>query len=206
MTDWQKKWNERYSAAEYAFGEEPNEYFKAQIQPLTAGKALFAAEGEGRNAVFAATLGWDVSAFDISSEGKKKAMRLADKKGVSIDYHIGSLNNQTFAPTSFDLIVLVYAHFPATQKSVFHQQLSELLRPGGMVIFEAFGKNHLSYREKNEKVGGPRDLDSLFSTAELRHDFSDFEIIELLETEVALKEGIYHDGLGSVVRFVGKKR
>lgn len=75
MTDWLKKWNDRYRHSEYAFGEAPNEYCKAQIDKLPTGKAIFAAEGEGRNAVYAATLGWDVSAFDISIEGKKKSTK-----------------------------------------------------------------------------------------------------------------------------------
>lgn len=74
---WTERWNERYSTDEFAYGEEPNAYFKEQLDKLNAGAILFPAEGEGRNAVFAATRGWRVAAFDISTEGKKKALRLA---------------------------------------------------------------------------------------------------------------------------------
>ncbi|EMO25801.1 thiopurine S-methyltransferase domain protein [Leptospira interrogans serovar Bataviae str. HAI135] len=77
MSDpWTDRWNERYSKEEFAFGEQPNEYLKEQLEKLEIGKILFPAEGEGRNAVFAAKLGWNVSAFDISVEGKRKRFNL----------------------------------------------------------------------------------------------------------------------------------
>lgn len=204
-TDWLKKWNDRYSASEYAFGQEPNAYLKVQIEKLPTGKAIFAAEGEGRNAVFAASLGWQVSAFDISSEGRKKALQLAEKKGVSLDYRVGKLAELEFSPQSFDLVGLIYAHFGPT-KSKYHKQLDELLRPGGIVIFEAFSKSHIEYRKRNENVGGPRDLDTLYSVEEIKADFANYDVIELAEVEVELNEGSGHNGVGSVVRFVGRKK
>ncbi len=70
-----KRWDERYSNEEYAYGEQPNNYLKEQLEKLNVGALLFPAEGEGRNAVFAAKLGWKVSAYDISMEGKKKAIQ-----------------------------------------------------------------------------------------------------------------------------------
>lgn len=202
---WLKKWNDRYSKEEYAFGILPNEYLKEQLEKFKPGKILFGAEGEGRNAVFAAKLGWDVAAFDISIEGKTKALKLAESNGVTIDYRVGQLPDLNFEKEQFDAIGLIYAHFPAAIKSSYHKLLDSYLRPGGIVIFEAFGKNHLPYREQNEKIGGPRDLDTLFSTDEISADFEGFEIIELVEKEVELQEGLYHNGIGSVVRFVGRK-
>jgi hypothetical protein len=83
--------------------------------------------------------------------------------------------------------------------------LDKYLRKGGVIIFEAFSKNHLSYRLKNEKIGGPKDLESLFSINEIKSDFHNYEIMELHETEIELNEGLYHQGKGSVIRFVGKK-
>lgn len=76
---WINKWNDRYSKNGFAFGEAPNDYLKEQLEKLDTGTILFPAEGEGRNAVFAAKLGWTVSAFDISVEGKNKAILLAKK-------------------------------------------------------------------------------------------------------------------------------
>ncbi|MFA7274469.1 MAG: class I SAM-dependent methyltransferase [Crocinitomicaceae bacterium] len=203
---WLDRWNERYSNAEFAYGELPNEFLKAQLEQLPAGKILFAAEGEGRNSVFAAQMGWTVAAFDISSEGKKKAMQLAEKNGVTVDYQVGELQDLHFEPQQFDAIALIYAHFPAEIKSQLHQALDKMLRTGGTVIFEAFSKNNLAYVAKNEKVGGPRDLAILCSVEELQHDFPNYDIQQLAEVEIELNEGLYHNGTGSVVRFVGTKK
>ena len=104
-------WNQRYGALEYAYGEKPNEFIKEQLIRLPLGKALFPAEGEGRNAVFAATLGWQVSAFDISQAGREKAIALAKSKHVEIEYAVSNLEDVVFEPASFDALVLVFAHF-----------------------------------------------------------------------------------------------
>ncbi|AAN50203.1 class I SAM-dependent methyltransferase [Leptospira interrogans] len=207
MSDpWTDRWNERYNKEEFAFGEQPNEYLKEQLEKLKIGTILFPAEGEGRNAVFAAKLGWNVSAFDISIEGKKKAFRLAEANQVKIDYQVGELQTLDYRSEQFDAIALIYAHFPAEIKSYYHKTLSQYLRKDGLVILEAFSKKHIHYVLKNEKVGGPRELEMLFSIDEIKSDFENYEIIELEEKEIELKEGLFHNGNGSVIRFVGRKR
>jgi 2-polyprenyl-3-methyl-5-hydroxy-6-metoxy-1,4-benzoquinol methylase len=207
MTEsWIDRWNYRYSKDEFAYGEQPNNYLKEQLEKLNVGTILFPAEGEGRNAVFAAKLGWKVSAFDISDQGKKKALRLAETNNVTIDYHVGELQTVTYNNGQFDCMALIYAHFPADIKSAYHRTLDTYLRQGGIIIFEAFSKKHIGYISINEKIGGPRDSASLFSIAELKLDFANHEIIELVEKEVELNEGIFHNGKGSVIRFVGRKR
>lgn len=207
MTDpWTERWNERYRKAEYAYGKEPNEFLKEQLQLLKPGRILFPAEGEGRNAVHAARMGWKVSAFDISEEGQKKALALASQQGVTIDYQVGGFEAVQYSQNQFDAIAFIFAHFPADIKSRCHRTLQAYLRPGGTVIFEAFSKNHLKCNAANERVGGPRELDMLFSAEELMADFSGFEILELAEKVVALNEGPFHSGTGSVIRFVGRKR
>lgn len=203
---WTERWNERYSNEEFAYGEQPNNYLKEQVEKLQAGKILFPAEGEGRNAVFAARLGWTVSAFDISMEGQKKALRLAETNGVTIDYQVGELQALNYTAAEFDAIALIYAHFPAEIKSTYHHALDKYLRTGGLVIFEAFSKKHIDYLAKNESVGGPKDIAMLFSTDEIRSDFANYEIIELVEKEIELSEGQFHNGTGSVIRFVGRKK
>ncbi|HFK5571211.1 class I SAM-dependent methyltransferase [Elizabethkingia meningoseptica] len=77
-----------YGHEEYAYGKMPNEYLKEKLRDLKPGKILFPAEGEGRNAVYAAKSGWDVFCFDISANGCHKAKQLADEEGVTIDYSI----------------------------------------------------------------------------------------------------------------------
>ena len=203
---WTEKWDQRYAEEEFAYGEQPNNFLQQQLSLLKPGKILFPAEGEGRNAVFAAGLGWAVSAFDISIEGQKKALKLAEKKQVAIDYRVGELQELNYTAGQFDVIALIYAHFPANIKSLVHQTLDKYLNTGGLIIFEAFSKSHLNYLAKDEKMGGPRDIESLFSLEEIKRDFNNYEILELLETEIYLNEGPYHSGQGSVIRFVGRKK
>ena len=133
-------------------------------------------------------------------------MQLSQAHGVSLDYRIGELPNLQFPPQHFDVIALIYAHFPSAIKSLYHQLLDRYLKVGGTIIFEAFSKSHVAYRKRDEKVGGPIDLDILFSTEELQMDFHNYNILELVEREVELREGNGHIGLGSVIRFVGQKR
>ena len=203
---WTERWNDRYGKVEFAYGEQPNNFLKEQLEKLDPGTILFPAEGEGRNAVFAAKLGWTVSAFDISVEGKNKALRLAETNNVTIDYQVGELQTLNYNTEQFDAIALIYAHFPANIKSLYHKKLDKYLRNKGVVIFEAFSKRHIEYITRNEKVGGPKDIAMLFSIDELKLDFVNYEIIKLVEKEIELSEGLFHNGKGSVIRFVGRKK
>ena len=203
---WLELWETRYSKKEYAFGTDPNVFLKEKLEQLTPGTILFPAEGEGRNAVYAAKLGWKVYAFDISAEGKKKALYLAKANQVTLDYQVGELPYLQYDEEQFDVIASIYAHFPINIRSQYHKLLSKYLRKGGLLILEGFDKKHFDYRLKNPNVGGPTNMEGLFSVEELKSDFANFEIIELVEKEVNLKEGIYHEGIGHVVRFVAKKK
>ncbi|MEO6133347.1 MAG: class I SAM-dependent methyltransferase [Saprospiraceae bacterium] len=201
-----EKWDERYSQKEFAYGERPNDFLKEQLNKIPVGIILFPAEGEGRNAVYAAALGWKVFAFDQSMEGKKKASQLADKHQVDINYEVGEFQSLTYQVNQFDALALIYAHFPADKKSEYHKILTTYLRTGGILIFEAFSKRHLEYNSIDERVGGPKEIGMLFSMDEIKSDFENFEIIELAEQEIELNEGLYHNGKGSVIRFVGRKK
>ncbi|MCC9016262.1 MULTISPECIES: bifunctional 2-polyprenyl-6-hydroxyphenol methylase/3-demethylubiquinol 3-O-methyltransferase UbiG [Flavobacterium] len=203
---WTERWNDRYSAEEFAYGTAPNNYLKESLEKQDPGTILFPAEGEGRNAVYAAKLGWTVSAFDISSEGKNKALKLAESENVILDYQVGELETLEYQPGQFDAIALIYAHFPAEIKSSIHKTLDQYLRKGGCIIFEAFSKKHLDYLAINDKVGGPKDIASLFSMEEIQSDFPNYEIVTLEEKEIELNEGLFHNGKGSVIRFIGKKK
>ncbi len=203
---WIGRWNDRYSKEEFAYGVQPNNYLKEQLEKLPVGTILFPAEGEGRNAVFAAKLGWIVSAFDISVEGRNKALRLAQSNNVTIDYQVGELQTLNYNTGQFDAIALIYAHFQADIKSHYHKTLDKYLRKDGILIFEAFSKRHIDYIAKNEKVGGPKEIAMLFSIDELKLDFANYEIIELTEKEIELSEGLFHNGKGSVIRFIGRKK
>jgi SAM-dependent methyltransferase len=198
-------WDERYAAAEYVYGKQPNAFFQQQLDRLPAGRLLMPAEGEGRNAVYAATRGWEVSAFDQSAEGKKKAEALAAEMGTALDYRLSSVEALPFLPGQFDAIGLIYAHFPADRKAAYHARLLSFLKPGGWLIFEAFSKRHPVFQALNPSVGGPRELGMLFSVEELARDFAGFEVHLLAEEETDLAEGRFHQGRASVVRFVGQR-
>ncbi|MFZ6012080.1 MAG: class I SAM-dependent methyltransferase [Bacteroidota bacterium] len=200
-----QKWNLRYKDAEFAFGKEPNVFFREWILKLKPGRILLPADGEGRNGVFAAELGWAVTSFDLSNEGKIKTLQLAKERNVSIEYIVGDFSDLDFEPAAFDAVALIYAHFPANKKSEFHTKLKPYLKPGGIMIFEAFSKKHLAYRVSNPGVGGPTDIDVLYDENEIITDFSDFEILALCEETISLDEGKYHVGQGSVIRFIGRK-
>jgi hypothetical protein len=199
-------WDHRYSKVEFAYGKQPNNYLKETLEKITPGKILFPAEGEGRNGVYAAKLGWTVSAFDISAAGKNKALLLAEQNKVKIDYQVGEIQTLHYNNDQFDAIALIYAHFPADIKSFYHQTIDKYLRKGGLIIFEAFSKKNIDYQLKNDKVGGPKDLGTLFSIEEIKADFENYEIIELVEKEIELNEGLFHNGKGMVVRFIGRKK
>lgn len=199
-------WDQRYSQKEYAYGETPNEYFREEITALTPGKILMPADGEGRNGVFAATLGWKVDAFDISTEGKRKADLLADKHKVSIHYVIGSCTELTFPENSFDVIALVYMHLPPAIMAECHRQMVEYLKPGGVIIFEGYSKKHVAYQHANPTAGGPRDIDMLFDIAQIQREFPSISFTSLSEEEIDLQEGQFHEGKAMVIRFTGKKK
>ena len=199
-------WDSRYAEAVYAYGKEPNQFFRDTLKKYqVAGHILLPAEGEGRNAVHAAKEGLAVTAVDISEEGKNKAMQLAKANNVSFPYTIGSLSDQAFKSQSFEAVGLIFAHFPPDLLHAYHQEFINLLRPGGLLILEGFSKNHLEKQRTNPQAGGPQNIDMLFSLEMIKADFGGLEVLELKEQEVALAEGPYHQGLGSVVRFVGRK-
>ncbi|MBL7473859.1 class I SAM-dependent methyltransferase [Robertkochia sediminum] len=200
-------WEKRYGEKAYAYGEAPNTFFKEMANKyLSEGKVLFPAEGEGRNAVYAATRGLEAVAFDISSEGRKKALALATKHGVDIRYEVGPLDEVDLGAEKFDAAVLIFAHFPANIRDDYHQKIAGMLAPGGYVIFEAFSKNHLKFSRENPQAGGPKDPEMLFDIQDIKNEFPGFEILLLEEKEVTLDEGAFHRGKSSVIRFVGRRR
>ncbi|MDZ4747986.1 MAG: class I SAM-dependent methyltransferase [Saprospiraceae bacterium] len=199
-------WDQRYSQEGYAYGDTPNAYFKNTIRDLTPGKILLPAEGEGRNALYASSLGWDVYAFDISGQGKQKAESLARKHDVKIKYTIGDCGEISYPGNTFDAIGLIYAHFEALLISIYHRHLMEYLKPGGILIFEAYSKNHTAYQHINPKAGGPGHADMLYDINMIKLDFPDVDFIALKEEEIMQQEGKYHSGKGMVIRFFGKKK
>jgi SAM-dependent methyltransferase len=193
-------WNERYANPEFAYGTNPNEFLKEQLSQITdKGTILFPAEGEGRNAVFAAKLGWKTFAFDTSEEGRKKALLLAEKSNVELVYEIAGYEN--YLPNAqFDVICLIYAHVPPNKRKEYYQKCIQWLRPDGLLILEGFSKNQLG-----KSSGGPKEDSFLYSIDEIRNEFVGLNFTILEEQNIELAEGEFHKGNASVIRMVGSK-
>ena len=193
-------WNERYSSKDYVYGTEPNQFLKQELEKLPPGKILLPAEGEGRNAVFAAKLGWEVTAFDSSSKGKKKAEKLALLNNVTIDYQIKDYEEFKTKTVEFDCVALIYAHMSPHKRNEYHEKLISFLKPGGKLILEGFSKKQI-----NNSTGGPRNTEMLFSEEELQNDFESFAKLIIKESDVELDEGRSHRGIASVIQILGIK-
>ena len=198
-------WDKRYSDESYVYGIQPNLFFKEHLSKLKAGKVLLPAEGEGRNAVYAAQCGWQVEAFDQSKEGQTKALKLANECDVTINYSISDYQSIEYPLSYFDTIGLIYAHILYEVKLTYYRRLLPYLKTGGYIIFEGFGKQQIGFQQKDKSAGGPRDIGMLFSEDELSDIFNGMKIILLEESTTFLSEGIGHNGESSVVRMIAQK-
>lgn len=193
-------WNERYTQPGYLYGTNPNFYFEQVIRKLKPGQLLLPAEGEGRNAVFAATLGWDVSAFDQSEAARAKALSLAAGRNVKIDYRVGDVLEMDYSGKSFNCIALIYLHLPAKLRRQAFRRFTGLLDAGGCLIMEAFSKKHLGNTRS-----GPKTIELLYDSDDIRKDFDSLEFVELYETYCELDEGPLHQGPAEVIRLMARK-
>jgi len=193
-------WNERYAQPEYAYGVEANLFLQHSLHGLPPGRLLLPAEGEGRNAVHAAKLGWRVDAFDPSERGRDKALSLAEQEGVSINYTIAGFDSAELEEGAYDAMALIFAHCHQDHRRRIHRALARALRSGGLLIMEAYTKEQLRHG-----TGGPPALEMLYTADDLREDFAGFEIEGLDVVETEIQEGRYHHGLSSVVRLLGRK-
>jgi SAM-dependent methyltransferase len=200
MEDLNSFWNERFAAAEYIYGLLPNAFLKACLEQMTPGKLLLPGEGEGRNAVYAAKMGWSVFAFDSSEKAKQKAINLAKQNYVNINYEVLLFDEIEYPRDHFDAIAISYVHLPKAQRTKYHKKLLAFLKPGGALILEGFSKNQLNYSS-----GGPRELNMLYSVDELKSDFSEMKIQMIKKELVLLNEGPLHQGEASVIRLIATK-
>jgi SAM-dependent methyltransferase len=195
------QWDLRYSGDTFFYGKKPSIFFAdflvAQPQP---GKLLLPAEGEGRNAVYAAQLGWEVTAFDSSKVAREKALKFAQEKSVSIDYQFLDIADYKAEKNAFDLIALVFVHLPETLRKLFHQELIRALKPGGKLMAALFAKEQI-----HQNSGGPPLIDLLYSKEILRQDFHKLDIKKIDHVQTHIDEG-RHQGRAEVLIFEGVKR
>jgi SAM-dependent methyltransferase len=194
-------WNDRYSAVEYVYGTHPNAFFKESLDNLEPGKILFVGEGEGRNAVYAAKQGWEVSAFDSSEVARNKALNWAETNKVGLQYEVIDALSTQYPDNYFDCLVFIFVHPPKALHRTFHQHLLKSLKSGGKVIFEGFAKKQIELN-----TGGSRNIDMLFSKNDIFDDFNHCILnLDVQEREIELDEGKHHVGKAQVIRFFGRK-
>lgn len=193
-------WNQRYQGDEYVYGSAPNAHFKAFLSGLKPGRLLLPGEGEGRNAIYAAAAGWQVTAMDFSEEAQKKAMALAVKRHVALDYQLSPIEDYQPEADGYDVIACVFLHLPAAVRQQAYQNLLNGLKPGGHFFVTGFTKQQLQYNS-----GGPKDEDWLFSVDELKMELGGLTILHNQEQVITLDEGDFHAGEASIVEFVGLK-
>jgi SAM-dependent methyltransferase len=193
-------WNERYSEPGFSYGTAPNEFLVSVVDRIPNGRILSLAEGEGRNAVYLASLGYQVTGVDGSEVGLRKAAKLALERGVTITTIHADLSEFEIEPEVWDGIVAIYCHLPSAIRIPLHQAAVRGLKPGSAFVLEAFSKDQLPY-----DTGGPKSLDMLMSLDDLKQELAGLEFVHAVQIEREVLEGRGHTGLASVVQVLGIK-
>jgi 2-polyprenyl-3-methyl-5-hydroxy-6-metoxy-1,4-benzoquinol methylase len=197
-------WNQRYDQDEFVYGTNPNDFLKENYQTIPkGGKVLCLAEGEGRNAVYLALQGYQVTAVDLSEVGLQKAKALAEKNGVEIETIVSDLEHFDLGKNVWDGIVSIFAHVPPSIRTKLHQQAQKALKKEGIMLLEGFTPR----QPQMSGMGGPppSQKELFMSLASLKKELYDLEFMVAKETERELSEGKHHEGLCSVVQVIGKK-
>jgi SAM-dependent methyltransferase len=193
-------WDERYSTDEFVYGTDPNDYLASVADRLTPGDLLTIAEGEGRNAVFLAGLGHRVTAVDSSAVGLAKAQRLAAHKGVTLTTETGDLADFDPGQARWQTVVSIFCHLPSALRAALFSRLVAALRPGGLLVLEAYTPDQLAYG-----TGGPKDIDMLPTLAALQHELAGLDFLIAREIVRPVHEGRFHSGDGAVVQVLARK-
>jgi SAM-dependent methyltransferase len=192
-------WNARYKENETVYGNQPNTFFKQFIDTHQPGTLLLPAEGEGRNAVYAASKGWQVDAFDFSEVAMKKAINRAEDLKLKINYRVLDLEKFK-AEKTYDAIALIYVHVKEKVRKAFHREVYRSLKSGGFLVFEAFAKEQIRLDS-----GGPKDPAQLYDAPSICNDFQFLHVLNCSQKEVVLNEGAFHKGKAAVLQLVAQK-
>lgn len=196
-------WNQRYKEEEFAYGTEPNDFLKAEYSHIPkGGRVLCVAEGEGRNAVFLAKQGYEVTAVDQSDVGLQKAEKLALKNGVTIQTIVANLADFDFGNDTWDGIVSIAAHVPPELRKKLHAQVPNALHKDGIFLLEAFSLR----QHEMDGVGGPPQKELLMSLNALEEELQGLEFIIAQEVEREIFEGKFHQGKSAVVQIIASKK
>ncbi|MCC5921385.1 MAG: class I SAM-dependent methyltransferase [Cyclobacteriaceae bacterium] len=197
----QEFWNHRYNDPKYAYGTEPNEFFKSVVDQLQKGKILIPGVGEGRDAAYCAVNGWQTEGFDFSDSALEKAGQLLKRNRTKAKLWIEDAASFKADENSYDAIGLTFFHLSPEIRESFHHELIKALKPNGIVFMEAFRPEQLGMES-----GGPKDPSMLYTTEMLAADFKILDIEVNRGVETFLREGSYHFGEAKVVRFLARKK
>jgi SAM-dependent methyltransferase len=195
-----KFWDDRFGGDGYTYGQEPNTFLSAEAHRIPLGRVLCLAEGEGRNAVFLAGLGHDVTAVDFSAEGLRKAERLARERNVKLTTVHADLATYEIEDESFTGIVAIFMHLPMAVRKRVLGLVARALRPGGVFILEAYRPEQLAFG-----TGGPRDAALLPTLASLKEELSSLTFEVGREVERDVHEGALHAGPSATVQVVATR-
>ncbi len=195
------QWNTRFQSENYVYGKNPNVFLEEVQKKLQlTGEALAIAEGEGRNAVFLAEQGMNVTAWDYAESGLTKTKKLGEERGVNVHTELVDLNEATWNKDMWDEIICIFGHFPKELRKKTLLGVKDAIKPGGYFITEVYSHRQIPYNS-----GGPRDLELLYSPEEFLQTFADWRIVHFFMGEVVRHEGELHNGLAHVIQFVGQK-
>lgn len=194
-------WDSRFGQEAYVYGRQPNAFLAEHHLVFPKGaRILSLGEGEGRNAVFLARQGYDLTALDASEEGMRKLTKLAAEGGVLVSQRQEDVTAAELGRSRWNGIVNIFCHLPSADRPGLYARIREALKPGGIFLAEFFTPRQLDYAS-----GGPKDADMLVTLDELKQAFEGFEFVLAEEELATLDEGPYHQGLASVVRFIARK-
>lgn len=194
-------WDQKFAVEGFLYGTRPNAYLVDQTWRLDPGSTILVpGDGEGRNGVWLARQGYRVTAVDASPRGLQKASRMALEAGVPLRTICADLRHWDWPEAAYDAVVAVYLHLRPEDRPRLHAAMLSAVRPGGLVILEAFTPAQLA-----NDSGGPKNPDMLYTADLLRSDFAAAETVELEETDTVLDEGPGHRGPAAVVRMVARR-
>lgn len=193
-------WNERYSSESYAYGKNPNDFLVSMIERLPTGKILCLAEGEGRNAVWLAEQGNEVTAVDASDVGLQKANKLAKARGVEITTVHADLAAYDIGKQQWDAIISIFCHLPPVLRRDVHHRCVTGLCDNGIMLLEAYTPSQLAY-----KTGGPPTAEMMMDAGSLSSELDGLEFLHLQECVRDIHEGEFHKGTGAVVQLLARR-
>ncbi len=149
-------WNQRYETTDLVWTAEPNRFLVAEVEGLAPGTALDLGAGEGRNAVWLAQQGWQVTAVDFSDVGLAEAEQLAAAAGVEMSTTCADLIGDRPPPRAFDLVAVLYVHLPASVRPAVNRCAADAVAPGGTLLVVGHDTTN-----PTDGYGGPQDPDVL---------------------------------------------